>query len=176
MLILRCVHLGKLLSPLPGTGLSGSCLSCEAPAQSQAHGDTRRNNHSGGGQLSSPGVSSSSNHHSLPVHRGLTLRGRRRRSALLRATWGQERPRCPVPSRPLPVPGGVPDPGLCTPAPCAPELVLLDRLPGRSPLCAEPPSSCSGPAGCALQPFRELGRGCGLLSLGRRCLLVPLGA
>ena len=32
------------------------------------------------------------------------------------AQW-QERPCCPVPSRPLPVPGGAPDPGLCPPAP-----------------------------------------------------------
>ena len=63
MLILRCVHLGELLSPLPGARLSGSCLSCEAPAQSQVQGNTRRNDSSGGGQLSSPRVSSCSNHH-----------------------------------------------------------------------------------------------------------------
>ncbi|XP_072625066.1 uncharacterized protein [Canis lupus baileyi] len=31
LLIPRCVHLGELLSPLPGAWLSGSCLSCEAP-------------------------------------------------------------------------------------------------------------------------------------------------
>ena len=31
VLILRCVHLGEMLCPLPGAGLSGSCLSCEAP-------------------------------------------------------------------------------------------------------------------------------------------------
>ena len=27
----RCVHLGELLSPLPGARLSGSCLSCQDP-------------------------------------------------------------------------------------------------------------------------------------------------
>ena len=43
-------------------------------AQSQAQGDTRRNN-SDSGKLSSPGVSSSSNYHSLPVHRGLDAPG-----------------------------------------------------------------------------------------------------
>ena len=64
MLILRCVHLGELPSPLPGAWLSGSCLSCEAPAQSQVQGDTRRNNHSGGSQVSSSRVSSCSNYHS----------------------------------------------------------------------------------------------------------------
>ena len=64
MLILRCVHLGELPSPLPVVQLSGSCLSSEVPAQSQVQGDTRRDNNSGGSQLSSPGVSSHSNYHS----------------------------------------------------------------------------------------------------------------
>ena len=59
----RCVHLGELPSPLPGAGLSGSCLSYEAPAESLVKSDSRRNN-SGGGQVSSPGVSSRSNYHS----------------------------------------------------------------------------------------------------------------
>ena len=57
MLILRCVHLAELPSPLPGARLVGNCVSCEAPAQSQVQGDTRRNNHSGGGQLSNSGIS-----------------------------------------------------------------------------------------------------------------------
>ena len=52
VVILRCVHLGELPSPLPGAGLSASCLSCEAPVQSQVQGDSRRNNKSGGSQLS----------------------------------------------------------------------------------------------------------------------------
>ena len=65
MLILRCVHLRELPSPLPGVQLSGSCLSCEAPAQSQVQDDARRNNDSGRGQLFSPGVSSHSNYHSF---------------------------------------------------------------------------------------------------------------
>ena len=63
MLILRCVHLGELLIPLPGAWLSGSCLSCEAPAESQVQGDTRRNNNYGG-QLSNSGVSFHSNYRS----------------------------------------------------------------------------------------------------------------
>ena len=79
-MILRCVYLGALPRPLPGAQLSGSCLSCEAPvlwrpALSQAQGDTRRNSHTGGGQLSSPGVISSSNYHSLPVCTGLDAPG-----------------------------------------------------------------------------------------------------
>ena len=56
VLILRCEHLGELPSPLPSAWFSGSCLSCESPAQSQVQGDTRRNNNSGGSHLSSPGV------------------------------------------------------------------------------------------------------------------------
>ena len=42
-----------------------------SPAPSQAQGDTRRNNPTGGGQASSSGVSSCSNYSSLPVHTGL---------------------------------------------------------------------------------------------------------
>ena len=66
VLILRCVHLRKLPHPLLGAGLSGSCLPREAsvpwrPHPSQAHGDTRRNNNSGSGQVPSSGVSSHSN-------------------------------------------------------------------------------------------------------------------
>ena len=70
MLILRCVHLGELARSLPGAGLCGSCLSFEAPvpwgppALSQAQGDTRRNNNTDGGQLSSPGINFRSNYHS----------------------------------------------------------------------------------------------------------------
>ena len=69
MLTVKCVHLGELPHPLPGVGLSGSCLSCKAPVTwwpcpSKAHGDTRRNNPTGRGQLSSPGMSSCNNYHS----------------------------------------------------------------------------------------------------------------
>ena len=71
----RCVHLGELPSPLSGAWLSGSCLSCEAPAQSQVQGNTRRNN-SGSGQLSSPGVSSHSNYHSSLSAGAWMLQGR----------------------------------------------------------------------------------------------------
>ena len=62
VLILRCVHLGEMPSPLTGAGPSGSCLPCEASVLwqaclSQAQGETRRNN-TGSGQIFSSGVSS----------------------------------------------------------------------------------------------------------------------
>ena len=76
MLILRCEHLREMLHPLPGARFSGSCSSCEAsvpwqPCLAQAYDETRRNNTTGGGHLSSSGVSSCSNYRSLPVHTGL---------------------------------------------------------------------------------------------------------
>ena len=66
MLILRCVHLGDLPCPLPlhvsvGAVYPVRPLFPGGPAPFQAHGDTRRNNHTASGQLSSPGVSSCSN-------------------------------------------------------------------------------------------------------------------
>lgn len=76
VLILRCVYLGEMPHPLPGARLSGSCLSCEAPAQSQVQGDTRRRNSSGGGQLPSSGLSSCSN-------------SRRSQSAEARMLWAR---------------------------------------------------------------------------------------
>ena len=45
------------------------------PAPSQAQSDTRRNNNTGGSQLSSSGVSSPSNYPQLPVHTGLGAPG-----------------------------------------------------------------------------------------------------
>ena len=71
---------GELSHTLPGARLSGSCLSCEAPVPwaprpSQAQGDTRRNNKTVLSQPSSPGVSSCSNYHSLPVCIGLDSPG-----------------------------------------------------------------------------------------------------
>ena len=64
----------------------------------------------------------------------------------------------------------------CVPAPCAPEPALVDSrsqlgspLRGASPRA---PPICSWVQPCALQLFKELGT----LSLGRRCLLVSLGA
>ena len=69
VLILRCVHLGALPRPLPGARLVGAVYHLRSlfpggPALFQAQGDTRRSNHTGGGQLSSPGVSSRSNYRS----------------------------------------------------------------------------------------------------------------
>ena len=123
MLIVRCVPLGELLFSLPGALLSGSCLSCEAPvpwgpAPSQAQGDTGRNK-TGGCQLSSPGVCSSSNYHSCQSA-WMLLAWMLRDPGVLIACSGQEHPCCPVSSQPPPVPRGVPDPGLCPPAPWAP--------------------------------------------------------
>ena len=92
MLILRCVHLGELLRTLPGAQLSGSCLSCEAPAQSQVQGDTRRNNKSGGGQLSSPRVSFRSNYRSSPSALAWMLRGQGSLICTARVTRWQECP------------------------------------------------------------------------------------
>ena len=103
MLILRCVHLGELPCSPTGAGSVGAgypmrALSPGGPTPSQAHGDTRRNNSTGGSQLPSLGVSSHSNYHSLPVHTGLDALG----VGALTTAWGpqqQERPHCPGPSR-----------------------------------------------------------------------------
>ena len=156
MLIVMCVYLGELPRPLPGAWLSGICLSCESPVPwqptpSQTLGDTGRNNHTGGHQLSSSGVSSCSNYHSLPVHTGLDAPGDRGQlSAQLAGAWRQDHPCSPVPSSPPPVLGGVQDCGLCPlgilefwacVAPWAVELLLglwVLNAAGRSPLCLEP--------------------------------------
>ena len=82
MPILRCVHLGELSRPLLGAGSRGADLtSREArvpwrPRLSQAPGDTRRDNHTGGGQVSLAleGAPCSDSPH-LPVHRGLDAPG-----------------------------------------------------------------------------------------------------
>ena len=102
---------GVVLCLLPGAGLSGSCLSCEAPVPwwscpSQAQGDTRRNNNTGGGQVSSPRVSSPSNYHSLSVHTGLDVPGAGALICTARGARWQEHPCCLVPTPPPPVPGG----------------------------------------------------------------------
>ena len=90
MLILRCVHLGELAHPCQLHSSVGAVspvrpLLAGSPAQSQAQGDIRRKNNSGGGQLSSPGVSSSSKYHCLPVRRSLDTPGLR--GADLRSSW-----------------------------------------------------------------------------------------
>ena len=104
------------------------------PALSQAQGDTRRDNNSGSGQLPSPGVSSPSNHHSLPVLTGLAG-----------ASWLS----CALSTSACPgggggVGGGAQDPGLCPPALWAPGPALLE-----SPSPEPPPRSrhlsCSRP-------------------------------
>ena len=81
---------GELPSPLPGTRLCGSCLSCEAPAQCQIQGDTRRNN-SGSSQLSNSGVSSCSNHCSSQSAGAWMLRGW---GAQICTIWGAQWQEC----------------------------------------------------------------------------------
>lgn len=63
VLTLRCVHLGQMSCLQLGAGLSGSGLPPEVsvpwwPHLSRAQGDTGKNNNTGGGQVSSSGVSS----------------------------------------------------------------------------------------------------------------------
>ena len=58
VLILRCVHLEELPHPLPGAGLSGSCLPCETSVPWQCFPPRHEENNKGGGQNSSSGVSS----------------------------------------------------------------------------------------------------------------------
>ena len=127
--------------PLPGAGLSGGCLPREAAGGTAPVA----------GQLWKPGFSSGRN----SVCRAWRLRG----GAADLLSSGQERPRCPGPSRPLPVPGGGRILG-CVPAPCAPGLRCWIRAPGpRSPLrgaAAPAPPSCSWSRRvppCALQPL-----------------------
>ena len=106
----------------------------------------------------------------LSVCRAWRLRGR----AADLLSSGQERPRCPGPSRPLPVPGGGRILG-CVPAPSAPGPALLDSRSRPAAPSAEPPPSpppsCSGSAVRAAA-LRELGA----LSWASRCLLLSQGA
>ena len=79
-MILRCVHLGELPRPSKVHRSVGAVYPVRpllpgSTAQSQVQGDTRRKNNSCSGQLSSSGVSSSSNYRSLPVRRGLDAPG-----------------------------------------------------------------------------------------------------
>ena len=62
---------------------------CEAPAQSQVQGDTRRDNNSGGGQLCSSGVSSRSDYCSSQCAGAWMLQGRARRSVQLGPPGGR---------------------------------------------------------------------------------------
>ena len=80
--------------------------------------------------------------------------GRGHRSAQLGAAWQQERPCCPVSSRPLPVPGGVPDPGLCPRCPGLWVCTAGITFPG--PHSGHHLSCSRGPTGRGVQPFREL--------------------
>ena len=142
MLILRCVH-GSV-----GTVYPVRPLFHGSPTPSQAQGDTRKNNNTGRGQLSSSGVSSRSNHWNLPVHTGLDAPSRRRHcSAQLGGAQSQESPPCPVPSMPPTCPGGsavspAVSPGVLGSGSCAAGIALqgprLWKAARRSPLCPGP--------------------------------------
>ena len=107
----------------------------------------------------------------LSVCRAWRLRG----GAADLLSSGQERPRCPGPSRPLPVPGGGRILG-CVPAPCAPDPALVDsrsrsaQPPPRSRPRAPP--SRSRPAAPSAEPHPSP------LELLRvpPCALQPLGS
>ena len=130
------------------------------PRPSQSQGDTRRNNHTGGGQLPSPRVSSCSNYRSLPVCTGLDAPG----LGVLICSWGtrqQEHSGCLVPPCLLLSLGERSILG-CVPWFCGIQgLHHRNCAPGpRSPLRAELPPELllghsRGPPG-VLQPFREL--------------------
>ena len=141
------------------------------PAPPQAQGDTRRDNNTGLGQLSSSGVSSRSNYRSLPVRTGLDAPGGRGMPG------GWSLLACPVPS-PLPsVPskrrilGCVPwRPGIRA---CAAGIVLprpwLPKAAGRSPPCPEPPAELFPRPRRTRAPalYRARPAVCGALSPGR---------
>ncbi|XP_048963016.1 uncharacterized protein LOC125754597 [Canis lupus dingo] len=184
VLILRCVHLGELPSPLPGARLSGSCLSCEAPAQSQVQGDTRKNNNSGSGQLSSSGVSSSSNYRSSHSAGAWMLRGRGVPicTAQGRPTAGASLLSCVLPSLCLSrgecwildcVPQRSGLWGLhrwnCAPGPRSP--LHVDPLPEPQELLGggDPPGACSRSLGSSARAVWRA------LPWGAVPLLVPLG-
>ena len=78
MLILRCVHLEELPHPLPGAGLSGSCLPCETSVTwqccpSQAQGKTRRKTPMEVARIPALESAPCTNCHSLPVFLGFFL-------------------------------------------------------------------------------------------------------
>ena len=109
---------GGAAQPSTRSTIQWDSLSCEAPAQAKVQGDTRRDNHSSGGQLSSSGVSSHSNYCSSQCAGVWVLRGRgtictARGHPAAGETWL---------SFVLPASacaGGAPDPRLCLPVPWA---------------------------------------------------------
>ena len=184
VLILRCEHFGELLSPLLGAGLRGSCLSCLSCEATVKPSGCCLSFEAPGGTTIVAAASSGA----LDSAPALTMESQSARAWMLQggadlqssgppggrsilAVLGPPASACPV---------GSTDPGLCPPVPWAPGPALLQSLPGRASPPAAPSSlSClwaaPGPAGQALQPFRELGHGCGHSPRGR-CLLVPPGA
>ena len=172
MLILRCVHLGELASSLPGAWLSVICLSCEAPAKSQVQGGTKRNNNSGGGQLSSSGVSSRGNCHSSQSAGTWMLWGRAKdlhSSGPAPAAGASLLPCVLLASA---CPGGsalswAPAPRASRPALLESRSMVTQPPPGGDSTRA--PSSCSqAPRGTRCSPLGSSAAGCGALSPGCR--------
>ena len=124
----QVLAVGGAAVPLPGAGLSGGCLPREAAGGTAPVA----------GQLWKPGFSSGRN----SVCRAWRLRG----GAADLLSSGQERPRCPGPSRPLPVPGEAGSWAVSR-RPVLRSLRWWIRAPGpRSPLrgaAARAPPSCS---------------------------------
>ena len=116
--------MGELLCPLPGAGLSGGCLPREAPG-----GTTPVAAASSGALDSAPAVTPE-----LSVCRAWRLRG----GAADLLSSGQERPCCPGPSRPLPVPGEAGSWAVSR-RPVLRGLRCWIRAPGRAAPSAEPP-------------------------------------
>ena len=170
MVILRCEHLGELLSPLPGARLSGSCLSClscEATVRlswgclscEALGGTTTVAADSSPALESAPAVTTAAPSPQVP---GCTRGG-----GLICTAWGRWAAGASLLSCVFlasACPGGsagfwaVSPSALCSRA-CAAGIALPAAQP---PLCRAAPESPAlllGPPRCALQPFRELGRG-----------------
>ena len=157
--------MGALPCPLPGAWLRGSSLPHGASVfyrlcPSKAQGNTRRNNHTGSGQIPSPGVSFCSNNCSSQSALAWKLQGWVGTlicTAQMHPVAGV--PRCPLPSMPPPVPGECQSQavssGTLESGACPTEIALLGP---QNPLALSPCLSChlscsQGPTRFVLQTF-----------------------
>ena len=175
MLILRCLCLDGAACPLLGARFNKSCLSCEAcvpcwPCLSQAHGEIRRNNNTGGSQVSSSGVSSRLVTNTVSQS-SLDLDAPGLAGVLICTAWGRPAAgefwlSCALPASTCPSGSAgswaLFDPAPWVPEPCAGGIVLLGcgRQQGSDTSVWRPPparmASPTCPVGCTLQPF-EIG-------------------